>query len=197
MQQRSEETRTRLLDAALQRFARNGYDVASVDDICADAGVSKGAFYHHFPSKQAVFLALLQAWLATVDEGLKALRQESVPQTFVHITQLLPELLASADQRLPLFLEFWAQASRDKTIREATIAPYHHFQQYFAGLVEDGIAEGSLKAVDPQAAARLIVSLAVGLFLQAVLDPRGADWQAQARESMDILVQGLSLPAAD
>ena len=194
MQQRSEETRARLLEAALKRFALRGYDVASVEEICADAGVSKGAFYHHFPSKQAIFLALLEAWLATIDQGLEALRQETVPQTFVRITEILPGLLAAADERLPLFLEFWAQASRDESVWKATIAPYRHFQQYFAGLVAEGIAEGSFQPVDPQAAARLIVSLAVGLFLQGVLDPRGADWQAEASESMKILMQGLAQP---
>jgi AcrR family transcriptional regulator len=192
MQQRSEETRTRLLEAALKRFALQGYAAASVDEICADAGVSKGAFYHHFSSKQEIFLALLQDWLAMIDQGLQSLRQPTIPQTFVHITEMLPTILASADERLPLFLEFWAQASRDEAVWKATIEPYRHYQQYFANLVEEGIAEGSLKPVDAQAASRLIVSLAVGLFLQGVLDPHGADWQVEARESMKILMQGLA-----
>lgn len=59
MQTRSEETRARILQAALTLFARLGYEAASVEDICVEAGVSKGAFYHHFPTKQAVFLQLL------------------------------------------------------------------------------------------------------------------------------------------
>ncbi len=63
MQARSEETRTHILEAALRRFANHGYSAASVDEICAEAGVSKGAFYHHFPSKQALFLELLNEWL--------------------------------------------------------------------------------------------------------------------------------------
>src|SRR5512136_2605561 len=128
-QQRAEETRGRILDAAVRKFAIAGYDAASVDDICADAGVSKGAFYHHFPTKQAVFLALLEGWLGTVDQGLDALRQSSTPETFVHMTQLLPVIFAAADERLPMFLEFWAQASRDETVWAATIAPYRHYRE--------------------------------------------------------------------
>ena len=50
-QPRGEETRTRILDAALEAFARDGYDDASVAEICRLAGVTKGGFYHHFPSK--------------------------------------------------------------------------------------------------------------------------------------------------
>ena len=140
----------------------------------------------------AIFLALLNDWLASIEGGLKSLRQDTVPNTFVHITEMLPALLATADERLPLFLEFWAQASRDETIRKATVEPYRHFQAYFAELLEEGIAEGSIRPVDPQTVSRLIVSLAVGLFLQGMLDPHGADWQSEARASMQVVMQGLA-----
>ena len=191
-QKRAEETRGRLLDAAVRKFAIAGYDAASVDDICAEAGVSKGAFYHHFPTKQAVFLALMQGWLTTIDLGMEMVRAETVPGTLIQMTNLLPGVFAAAEDRLPMFLEFWLQASHDKTVWKAMIAPYRHYQEHFARLVEDGIAEGSLKPADPQVAAQVIVSLAVGLVLQGVLDPHGADWEKKARESMRILMSGLA-----
>ena len=53
---RSEETRRRLLEAAGSVFAAKGYERASVADIAAAAGFTKGAFYASFPSKEAVFL---------------------------------------------------------------------------------------------------------------------------------------------
>ena len=194
-QQRSEETRANILDAAVRRFAMAGYDAASVDDICSEAGVSKGAFYHHFPTKQAVFLALLDGWLTTIDSGLDNFRQPTIPETFVKMTQLLPVIFAAADDRMPMFLEFWTQASRDEKIWDATIAPYRHYRDHFAKLVQAGIDEGSLKeGVDVQAAAQVILSLAVGLFLQGVLDPKGADWQKVGEESMQILMNGLAKP---
>ncbi len=191
-QQRGEETRARILAAAVKRFAIAGYNAASVDDICAAAGVSKGAFYHHFPTKQAVFLALLEGWLAMIDMGMEAAHKGTVPETLVHMTNLLPTVFASAENRLPMFLEFWLQASRDETVWQAVIAPYHHYQEYFAKLVEDGIAEGTLKPVDAQAAALLIVSLAVGLLLQCVLGPKDADWQNAAEQGIQILLKGLA-----
>ena len=191
-QQRSEETRARILDAAVRRFAVVGYDGASVDDICSEAGVSKGAFYHHYPTKQAIFLALMQGWLKLIDMGMDAARKDTVPETLMHMTNLLPGVFAAAEDRLPMFLEFWLQASRDETIWKAMIAPYHHYQDQFAKLVEDGMAEGSLKATDSRVAAQVIVSLAVGLVLQGVLDPQGADWEKTARESMHILMIGLA-----
>jgi AcrR family transcriptional regulator len=191
-QQRAEETRGRILDAAIRKFAIAGYDAASVDDICAEAGVSKGAFYHHFPTKQALFLALMQGWLEMIDMGMEAVRAETVPETLIKMTDLLPGVFAAAEDRLPMFLEFWLQASRDKTIWKAIIAPYRHYQEHFSKLIKAGMAEGSIKPVDPHVSAQVIVSLAVGLVLQGVLDPRGANWEKTARESMRILMNGLA-----
>jgi AcrR family transcriptional regulator len=191
-QQRSEETRARILDAAVRRFAISGYEATSVDDICSEAGVSKGAIYHHFPTKQAIFLALLQGWLGMIDLGMDAARKGTIPETLVDMTNLLPGVFAAAEDRLPMFLEFWLQASRDENVWKAMIAPYHHYQEHFAKLVEDGVTEGTLKPVDPHVAAQVIVSLAVGLVLQGVLDPHGANWEKTARESMQILMNGLA-----
>ena len=191
-QQRSEETRGRILDAAVRKFAIAGYDAASVDDICSEAGVSKGAFYHHFPSKQSVFLALMNGWLTLIDMGMEAVHQETIPETLIQMTEMLPGVFAAAEDRLPMFLEFWLQASRDETIWKAIIAPYRHYQEHFAKLVEEGVQEGSLKSVDSQVAAQVIVSLAVGLVLQGVLDPHSADWAKVGEQSMQLLMNGMA-----
>jgi hypothetical protein len=133
----------------------------------------------------------MQAWLALIDVGLDAAHEDTVPKTLLHMTDLLPGVFAAAEDRLPMFLEFWLQASRDETVWKAIIAPYRHYQESFSKLIADGVAEGSLKPVDSQVAAQAIVSLAVGLVLQGVLDPHGADWEKIARESMRILMNGL------
>jgi TetR/AcrR family transcriptional repressor of nem operon len=54
--------RQKLLDAALNVVRRHGYSATSVDDLCAAAGVTKGAFFHHFPSKEALGVAAAQYW---------------------------------------------------------------------------------------------------------------------------------------
>lgn len=57
----AELTRRRLIDTARELFATKGYDATSVDDLLAGAGVSKGALYHHFRDKQALFEAVFRA----------------------------------------------------------------------------------------------------------------------------------------
>ena len=59
-QLRTQETQTRLLDAAEEVFVREGYEAAQLDMIAATAGRSKGAVYTHFESKEDLFLALFE-----------------------------------------------------------------------------------------------------------------------------------------
>src|SRR3982750_1975592 len=65
-------TRDRILTAALEVFAGKGYHRAIVDDIVRASGTSKGAVYHHFPNKEAVFLALVDEFAARLASGVAA-----------------------------------------------------------------------------------------------------------------------------
>jgi len=56
---RSAATRTKLLDAARDVIRAQGYAATTVDDICATAGVTKGSFFHHFPSKEQLGIAAI------------------------------------------------------------------------------------------------------------------------------------------
>jgi AcrR family transcriptional regulator len=58
--ERSDATRARLLAAARQLFAKRGYAATSLGDVVRRARVTKGAFYHHFASKEAIFLAVFE-----------------------------------------------------------------------------------------------------------------------------------------
>ena len=191
MQQRSEETKTRILESAIKMFSSLGYNKASVDEICREAGISKGAFYHHFESKQSLFLALLDGWLKTIDTAIEESRDKTAPETFMLMTQAFPYLFKTAGEGLPMFLEFWLQASRDKKIWEASIAPYRRYHKYFTSLIKKGVKEGSFVDVDPELTSRMIVSTAMGLLLQSLLDPKGANWEKVARDSTNLLVNNL------
>ena len=57
---RSAATRTKLLDAARDVIRAQGYTATTVDDICAAAGVTKGSFFHHFPSKEQLGIAAIE-----------------------------------------------------------------------------------------------------------------------------------------
>jgi len=65
--ERSERSRTAILDAALELFSHRGYGATSMRDIAGKAGVSTGSVYHHFADKEAIFLALLQQFKAVTE----------------------------------------------------------------------------------------------------------------------------------
>lgn len=56
------DARGRLLDAARDVIRAKGYAATTLDDLCLEAGVTKGAFFHHFPNKEALALAAVEEW---------------------------------------------------------------------------------------------------------------------------------------
>lgn len=192
-QQRAEETRARILRAATECFAQYGYDAVGVAEICRRAGVTKGGFYHHFPSKQALFLELVNRWLGGLDMQMEAARRgaATVPEGLRQMAGMAQQVFDVARGQIPLYLEFWAKAARDPLVWQATIEPYRRYRDFFRRVVEAGIAEGSLRCVDAERAAEVLVALAVGLLLQGMLDPEGANWGEVTQEGIQILLTGL------
>jgi AcrR family transcriptional regulator len=189
------ETEARILNAAADCFARRGYDATGVADLCATAGVSKGAFYHHFPSKQAVFLALLNRWLAILDERLLAATQQtsSAAEALQRIAGMSRLVFETASGQLPMFLEFWNQSAHDPTVWRATIAPYQRYREFFSLLVETGAAEGSLQHANSKTAGPALMALVIGVLLQGLMDPSGADWSAVMEQGVSALVRGMQV----
>jgi len=194
MQLRSKETRNQILNAAVRLFCQGGYDATSVNDICSEARVSKGAFYHHFPSKQVLFLSIIDRWLDGVDANLfsRNVKENNVPRLIARMADTLGIVFQDASGQLPMFMEFMVQASRDTTIWNATIEPYRRYQQRFADLIRRGQQEGSMAAdLDPDIISRILISLAVGILLQGVVDPKAAEWDKVAREGVHLILNSV------
>jgi AcrR family transcriptional regulator len=193
-QQRSEHTREQIMTAAISRFCQSGYDATSVAEICTQADVSKGAFYHHFPSKKALFLAIMDQWLQAVNSRLGAFRDpdKTVPQTLRDMTAAMGSIFTDAHGQLPMFMEFMVQASRDQAIWDATIAPYRTYQGQFAQMLAEGKKEGSIQsAVDEQTAAWMLIAFFVGVFLQGVVMPEITDWNDVAQKGVNMLMESM------
>jgi AcrR family transcriptional regulator len=191
-QQRGEETRNRILDAALASFSRYGYDAASVSEICRRAGVTKGGFYYHFPSKQALFLELLERWLDSIDAQMDATRSgDTVPEQLVDMTGMMRGVFQEAGGRLTIFLEFLTEAARSPVVWQATVAPFRKYHAFFARMIKEGVQEGSLRDADPELASNVLLSFVVGLLALGLLDPHGADWGQVAQGGMGMLLEGL------
>ncbi len=194
-EQRSEETRNRILNAAESCFAQSGYDGTSVAQICETAGVSKGALYHHFSSKQAIFLELLTRWLGAMDFQMADLGGDptNVPGRLLSMSAIIGTVLRVPKDQLLIYLEFVNKAVRDPQVWGTTIEPYHRYQELISGLIEAGVSEGSLRPVQPKTAAQVVIALALGLLMQGFLDPEGADWDQVTNDGFNILLNGLQV----
>lgn len=191
---RGVETRQLILDASMDLFVQNGYDATSVAQICQKAQVSKGAFYHHFPSKQALFLDLMNAWLQGVEGTFRIAEDvsEDVPQAFEEMAGLTGQVFDALEGGFPILLEFWRQASCQREIWQEAVAPYHQYLGLFAGMVRQGVQDGDFSPeINPDTSARILMAVAMGLLLQASFDPDGADWQAVTRSGIRLILDGL------
>jgi TetR/AcrR family transcriptional repressor of nem operon len=90
-----ENARTKLLDTALNLIRAKGYTATTVDELCAAAGVTKGAFFHHFLSKEALAVAAADHWAEKTD-GLFA------SSSYHHHVNPLDRVLGYIDFRLAL-----------------------------------------------------------------------------------------------
>lgn len=192
--QRGIETRNSILQTSLELFSQNGYDATSVAQICQGAQVSKGAFYHHFTSKQELFLALMESWLEIITGLFETAGEtaQSVPEALDQMGAISGRLFTALEGGFPILLEFWTQASRQTSVWEKAVAPYRQYLNYFTDMMQTGIDEGSFNpSVNPELAARTLTAIVIGLLLQATFEPDGAQWQDVTQQGIAMLMNGL------
>jgi len=192
-QDRATQTKESILEAAEHLFAVQGYEATSVSMICDAVGVSKGAFYHHYKTKQSVFLKLMQRWLKGLDEQLVLINESTgdVKDGLLSMGEIVGQVLDVGGPQLPIFLEFLSRAIRDPAVWDAMVEPFQRYRDFFAVLIQRGIDEESLREINPHHAARVIIALAVGMLVQGLLAPGGEDWRDVTQEALQLLFHGI------
>ncbi len=190
----SMETRARILDVSRDLFAELGYDGTGVALVCETAGVSKGAFYHHFPSKQSVLETIFEDWLKGLEAGLDLWKDEehAVPIVLLAAAAAARPAFSGADRSRRLLLELWSQAARDAGLGVVARAPYQGYHDGLKTLLDRGVRQGSLRQHDTSSGARVLVALAVGALLQSLLDPGDGDPGRVVTEGVSMLLRGIA-----
>src|SRR5215472_3670301 len=96
-------TKTKLLDAALSVVRAKGYSATSVDEICALAGVTKGAFFHHFKSKEDLAIAAAEHWGTTTSALFASARYHDLPDPLDRVLAYIDLRKAILQGALPEF----------------------------------------------------------------------------------------------
>lgn len=146
------ETRARILDAALGVFAGKGYHRATVDDIVRASRTSKGAVYHHFPNKEAVFLALVDDFAARLAAGVAAAIAER-QGALARVEGALRAALATFAENERLARLILLEAVSLGRTWEAKRAEVHdRFAALIQGYLDQAVAEGSIPPLDTRVA---------------------------------------------
>jgi AcrR family transcriptional regulator len=167
--------RTRVLEAAAEVVAERGLAGASLDQVAAAAGFTKGAVYSNFASKDELFLALLEAHSARRIEAVESAlaRARDVPEALAAVAAELGR--PDAGNQL-LLVEFWQRAVRDPAVRAAFVASRRALRGRVADAAAGFLAAhparfGDGRPWEPQELSVVLVALANGLALEALPDP--------------------------
>lgn len=147
------DTRERILEAAVKVFASKGYHDAKVDDIVAESHTSKGAFYFYFPSKQEIFLALVDTFADLLETRLRQ-RLQTERSGMARLDQALQICLEIFGQYRSLAKIALIQATGlGEIFEQKRLAINERFARIIKENLDEAVAEGSLPPQDTEIAA--------------------------------------------
>jgi AcrR family transcriptional regulator len=175
-EERRAETRRSLLDAAAAVFIRRGLGGASVEEISAEAGFTRGAFYSNFESKEEMFVELLQERVYSSYRDLV----QRVPQDAPPAEQLrwmaddLKDRYGREEDAwlFALWLELLAHAARNPEFRSLAATFWRDTRAVGAAQIERTFeASGTQPPTEPRDLAIAMTALDIGLAVQNLVDP--------------------------
>jgi AcrR family transcriptional regulator len=190
---RKNKTRIQILQSALTCFADKGYHQTAMDDIVTASGLSKGALYWHFKSKQELFIALLEWFFAEFGEEVSHAGQDDMIAS-EKLRAIMDVSLASSEQFIPffkVFLDFWAQTSEDEKVLQIFDGVLQGFWQKIQLIIEEGIATGEFRPVNASQLALSFLGMLDSLFLYKTLLGDNVDMRGSAETAFEVILTGL------
>ena len=132
-----EEARSRILDAANKVFAEKGYHEATMDDIAKRLGVSKGAIYLYFPSKEDLFEAMVK----TAPQAFKEILYSSFGDEADPVqsaTQFFDKMLKLSASNPGLSFEILSEASRNPTLKRILKQNHAEYEEVLTSFLAEG-----------------------------------------------------------
>lgn len=197
--ERSERSRKEILEAALRLFSRRGYGATSVNDIAAEAGVSKGNVYHHFTDKEAILRTLLDRYFQALSQAdfpfNRALARGTFPENLEELGHAARE--AVRDYREYVALIYVDVVEFDGThVRKFYEEMASRFESFIkAHGMEDEIRARLQDGLSPTSAVMLATRIFYNYFSVEVLfgvkDHFGKDTEEVVQEISRILRHGM------
>jgi len=190
-EKRKEESKNIILSTAEKYFAEHGIKETDIIEICREAGLTRGAFYYHFSTKQQFLLELLDRWINRMAGQLELAQFKSKDplEILMEIIEKMQPAFEQAGKQLPIFLELYIKSINDPYLKKHVAKSYNSFLTFFANVVNDGIKKGSIKKVDPEEVSKILFAITIGLLIQGLINPQGAHWDELAKKSIRLLLE--------
>lgn len=195
-QARRQQTRRVLLQGAKSVFAKRGYHGATLREIASVAGVSTGALYYNFPSKEELFLALLDARMEErISEIKRTLAEESEGAAGIGRSTLdYIENLKRNREWIGLFFEFVAHAAREPTFAARFAARFEEFWRALAQLIEERARQQGIELPLPAHQVAVAIDVAgIGFMLPQIVNPDAVPDDLLGR-MLAYMFRGMTLP---
>jgi AcrR family transcriptional regulator len=177
--------RQQILDAARTCFLRSGFHATSMQDVIAEAGLSMGAVYRYFPSKNDIIVALAEQIVAELDGVLNQTTEPGVPLAEAldrAVDAITPHLGPAGALRVAV--QVWAESLLDPTLHRFAGGVYERLRARFVDLASAAQAAGELPAdADPAAVGAVLFAMLPGYGLQYLLTgaPEPEEYKAGLR----------------
>jgi AcrR family transcriptional regulator len=199
---RREMTRRHLMDAAATVFARDGFHGASLDDVAALAGFTKGAVYSNFTSKDDLFLAVFEdRYAREQDEMQRVLTEEEQPYELGGQTEVFARVRGVIDRTwddewTALYLEFVLYAQRNAGAAKKLAESVRRQREMTTAMLAEAYASIDYVPDTPvEVLATLAVALFDGLALGRLADPPAFD-DAMLTHSLNFMVSSIGASKA-
>jgi AcrR family transcriptional regulator len=192
---RGENTSSRILEAAVELFARKGYHGTSIKDITDKIGLTKAAFYAHVGSKGELIHKLIREFEARyVDELIRRTdeQQGNAIDKIHRAFSFSSEITINNLDWVIVYYNFSNELKSDPDFANALAVVRHKMNKCVADLFRLGIRQGLIKKdIDPDSAGVVFGALAAGMFQQWVLDRSLIDGEQFVRTSRMIFFKGI------
>ncbi len=173
----AERSRAELLEAAVELFARDGFEATSVAAVCARAGLSKGTFYWNFEGKDELLMTVLEERVeAPLREATSALAELAVEEDMsAAANRMLVEFMRGDRAAVILDDEFWRQALRNPQVRERYRRRQRELRAALAEVLRTRTRQlGAPESETPyEHVAIAFLALISGILRSRVVDPDG------------------------
>lgn len=189
----SVERRAQIIQAALACFTRKGYNNTTMDDVAVASGLSKGALYWYFKSKDDLFKSAILSFFegSFGSEAITALEQlPTAADRLRMLAQAMAGLTEQAEGLFNLFLEFWASSSRREETAQLWAGILVRYEGAVAGIIEEGVRNGEFKPVDAAGLVWAMMAAYDGLAAYVMLVP-DLDLKQVSEAFVETLLSGL------